>query len=212
MHAQSKKYQALALFDFDGTLCQSDSFTRFIFFALPKRRILRKGLRSLPWITAYYLKLYPAHRMRPRLFRQMFAGISRQHLQDQAQLYAQNILKKQLDPALLKQLKQHQQLGHHVVLVSASVHVYLAPLCQDLSLDLICSEVDLSETHISGRYCSPDCSLEQKKQRVLEAYSLKDYEKIYAYGNSHEDFAMFSIAHHTYFVGKDRKMPDLSTP
>jgi len=69
MYATSEKNKTinLALFDFDGTLCTKDSFTGFIFYTLSKRHIMRKGLKILPWIQAYYLKLYPADAMRAKL-------------------------------------------------------------------------------------------------------------------------------------------------
>ncbi|WP_353887636.1 haloacid dehalogenase-like hydrolase, partial [uncultured Acinetobacter sp.] len=69
MHATRETDQTvnLALFDFDGTLCTRDSFTHFIFYALSKRHIVRQGIKILPWIQAYYLKLYPAPSMRIKL-------------------------------------------------------------------------------------------------------------------------------------------------
>ena len=125
---QTRQNINLALFDFDGTLCKRDSFTGFIFFALSKRHILRQGLKILPWIQAYYLKLYPAHAMRPKLFAAMFKDTSATELEKLAQDYAELLL-DDLDPQLLERLQQHQQLGDRVVLVSASVDVYLKPLC-----------------------------------------------------------------------------------
>ena len=95
MHAKSQTNQTvnLALFDFDGTLYPKDSFTGFIFFTLSKRHIARKGLKILPWIQAYYLRLYPAHAMRSRLFRSMFHGVSASLMHDLSQQYAQKLLK-----------------------------------------------------------------------------------------------------------------------
>ena len=72
MYATGETHKNLALFDFDGTLCKKDSFTGFIFFALSKRHIVKQGLKLLPWIQAYYLNVYPAHAMRPKLFYGMF--------------------------------------------------------------------------------------------------------------------------------------------
>lgn len=46
MYAQNQKSQALALFDFDGTLYPHDSFTGFIFYVLKKRHIIWRGLKN----------------------------------------------------------------------------------------------------------------------------------------------------------------------
>src|SRR5690606_1725950 len=88
MHAQNQKSKTLALFDFDGTLYPHDSFTGFIFYALRKRHIVKRGLQILPWIQAYYLNLYPAHRMRPKLYASMFKDSNAEEILHLAQDYA----------------------------------------------------------------------------------------------------------------------------
>ncbi|WP_039046843.1 HAD family hydrolase, partial [Acinetobacter junii] len=102
MHAKSKKNQTinLALFDFDGTLYPKDSFTGFIFYTLSKRHIVKNGLKILPWIQAYYLNLYPAHAMRPKLYQSMFKDIPVDFVDQLSQDYAKKIIKK-LDSNLM---------------------------------------------------------------------------------------------------------------
>ncbi|EPF80269.1 phosphoserine phosphatase [Acinetobacter gyllenbergii] len=204
MHAKSETHKTLnlALFDFDGTLYPRDSFTGFIFFALSKRHIVKRGLKILPWIQAYYLRLYPAHAMRPRLFQSMFKDISADVVEQLAQEYALKLIKR-LDQDLLQQLQQHQQRGDHIVLVSASVDIYLAPICEFLNIELICTQTEIKDGLLTGRYRSEDCSREQKKLRILQQYNLADYQAIYAYGNSEEDLDMLSLADYPYMVGRD---------
>ena len=210
MYATSKTNQAinLALFDFDGTLYPKDSFTGFIFFALSKRHIIKKGLQILPWIQAYYLSLYPAHAMRPRLFQSMFKDVPAPDLEKLAQQYAKKLIKN-LDPNLLKQLKQHQQCGDQVVLVSASIDVYLTYICQYLNIELICTQTEIKHGVMTGNYTSNDCSGTQKKKRVLQQYPLDHYQAIYAYGNSEEDLEMLSLADYPYMMGKNQSLPQI---
>ncbi|MDN5513229.1 HAD-IB family phosphatase [Acinetobacter sp.] len=208
MYATSKKNKNLALFDFDGTLCTKDSFTGFIFYALSKRHIVKQGIKILPWIQAYYLNAYPAHAMRSKLFRAMFSNANAPELQQSAQEYAASLM-NQLNHPLLKQLKQHQALGDDVVLVSASVDVYLKHVCTLLNIDLICTQTEQVNEVYTGQYTTPDCSSEQKRQRILEKYHLDDYAVIYAYGNSREDDEMLAIANHTFMVGTDQQLPEI---
>ncbi|WP_407307755.1 HAD-IB family phosphatase [Acinetobacter sp.] len=208
MYATGKKNKNLALFDFDGTLCKKDSFTGFIFYALSKRHIVKQGIKILPWIQAYYLNAYPAHAMRSKLFRAMFSQANAPDLQHIAQEYAASLI-PQLNLPLFKQLKQHQALGDDVVLVSASVDVYLQHVCNLLKIDLICTQTEQVNHIYTGQYTTPDCSSEQKKLRILEKYSLDHYSVIYAYGNSREDKEMLALANYTYMVGVDKIMPKL---
>jgi len=209
MHAQNQKPKTLVLFDFDGTLYLHDSFTGFIFYALRKRHIVKRGLQILPWIQAYYLKLYPAHHMRPKLYVSMFKDSDAEEILHLAQDYAQQLMLK-LNPKLLEQLRQHQELGHEVVLVSASLDLYLKPVCSYLNIDLICSEVEIKAGKMTGFYQTPDCSNQQKKSRILEKYKLQDYAEIYAYGNSEEDEEMLSLAHQRYLEGHDKQLPKIN--
>lgn len=210
MHAKSETNKTinLALFDFDGTLYPKDSFTGFIFYTLSKRHIVKNGLKILPWIQAYYLKLYPAHAMRPRLYQSMFKDIPLDFVDKLAQEYAQKLIKK-LDPDLLHQLKRHQQRGDQVVLVSASIDLYLTYICKYLNIELICTKTEYKNGLLTGFYRSEDCSCEQKKFRIMQQYQLSDYQFIYAYGNSEEDLEMLSIADYPYMVGEEKALPKL---
>lgn len=209
MHEKSTANKNLALFDFDGTLCNADSFTGFIFYTLSKRHIAKRGLKILPWIQAYYLKRYPAHKMRPRLFHAMFKQIPANDLQQLAQQYLYQILPK-LNQPLLDQLRQHQAQGDDVVLVSASLDIYLKPICDHLGIDLICTQTEISLDHYTGYYQSQDCSCEQKRLRVEAQYNLSCYNAIYAYGNSEEDREMLALADYPYMVGEHKDLPVLS--
>ena len=211
MHAKSETHKTinLALFDFDGTLYPKDSFTGFMFYTLSKRHIVKKGLKTLPWIQAYYLKLYPAHAMRPRLFQRMFKDISANFLQNLAQEYAQQLIQN-LDQELLQQLRLHQQNGDRVVLVSASVDLYLVPICKALNIELICTMTEIKDGLLTGYYSSEDCSCEQKKLRILQKYNLADYGFVYAYGNSEEDLDMLSLADFAYMMGENKPLPQIS--
>ncbi|WP_089603525.1 HAD-IB family hydrolase [Acinetobacter piscicola] len=208
MHATSKTHKNLALFDFDGTLCKKDSFTGFIFYALSKRHIVKQGFKILPWIQAYYLNIYPADSMRPRLFKAMFKDAKANEILAIAEEYAHS-LTEQLDSKLYQQLLNHQHHGDDVVLVSASVDLYLKTICQILNIDLICTGTEIVNDQFTGQYSTPDCSCEQKRIRILEKYNLTQYNKIYAYGNSEEDLDMLSLADFKFMVGKDQALPYL---
>jgi len=208
MYATRQTHKNLALFDFDGTLCSKDSFTGFIFYALSKRHIVTQGLKILPWIQAYYLNIYPAHAMRPKLFKAMFAGADAQVIQALAEQYAFGLI-SQLHPAIYQQLLKHQQQGDDIAIISASLDLYLAPICQLLDIDLICPQTEIIGQQLTGKFSTPDCSSEQKRIRILQKYSLDHYAQVYAYGNSKEDLEMLSLADHAYMVGECTPLPTI---
>lgn len=105
------------------------------------------------------------------------------------------------------QFKKHQALGHDIVLVSASLDLYLQPICQALGIGLICTQTEHKDALLTGLYASPDCSREQKALRIQAEIQLSEYAEIYAYGNSEEDLAMLALADHTFMVGQDKTLP-----
>lgn len=149
--------------------------------------------------------------MRPKLYASMFKDSDAEEILQLTQDYAQKLILK-LNPKLLEQLRQHQQLGHEIALVSASLDLYLKPVCTYLNIDLLCSEVEIKAGKITGFYQTPDCSNAQKKLRILEKYRLEDYAEIYAYGNSEEDQEMLSLAHQRYLEGQDQQLPKINLP
>ena len=208
MYATRPSHKNLALFDFDGTLCTKDSFTGFIFYALKKRHIVKQGIKILPWIQAYYLNIYPAHAMRPKLFKAMFGDMPSQQILDLALEYSHQ-LRNQLSSELYQQLLMHQHNEDDVVIVSASLDIYLKDIADLLNVDLICTQVEIKDQHFSGEFFTPDCSSEQKKQRILAQYDLSQYQEVYAYGNSKEDLDMMSLADHRYMVGESKQLPHI---
>ncbi|MCH4248192.1 MAG: HAD-IB family hydrolase [Acinetobacter populi] len=201
---------ALALFDFDGTLCKQDSFTGFMQSAVPKHYFYRKCLKISPQIAAYYLKLYPANRMRPLLFKTVLKDENADQAHLIGQHYAQYLVEHCLNQEVLARLKWHQQQQHQVVIVSASLNLYLQPVAKLLNVELICTQVDDYHQVLTGAYRSADCSCEEKVSRLKQHYDLQAFTKIYAYGNSHEDIHMLKLATHAYWINQKHQLQPFS--
>ncbi len=97
-------------------------------------------------------------------------------------------------------------LGGHcpitVVVVSASLGAYLRPWCDELALELICSELEQRGEQLTGRYADGDCTAQEKARRVRERYELARYPVIYAYGDTAEDQELLALANERFFRGK----------
>ncbi|HEY6080188.1 MAG TPA: HAD-IB family phosphatase, partial [Polyangiaceae bacterium] len=99
----------------------------------------------------------------------------------------------------LERIRWHQQQGDEVVVVSASLDVYLADWCQQLGVQLICSELEQNQGVLTGRYRDGDCTGQQKARRVRQRYDLREFETIYAYGDTPEDEAMLDLATQRFY-------------
>ena len=184
----------LALFDFDGTLTETDSFTPFLFYATPKKRLAVGRILLAPVVAAYKLGIIPANLMRPMVAYFCFRGMHRATLDKLGEKYAKKQLPSLLRPKAMAQLRWHQSRGDHVIIVSASLDTYLRPWCKSMKVDLICSTLATRNQTYTGKYQQGDCSHSQKSKRLLSAIKLKDYRDIYAYGDTPEDKALLNLA------------------
>ncbi len=82
--------------------------------------------------------------------------------------------------------------------------VVLAPVvigywCREHGLALICSELEVADGRLTGRYRGKQCVGPEKPRRVLDRYDLGDFAEVYAYGDTHEDLDLLAIASRKYF-------------
>nr|WP_275974006.1 HAD-IB family phosphatase [Shewanella pneumatophori] len=211
----------MALFDFDGTLTNKDMFTKFIFFSATPMRLALGVIFMSPLYLLYKMGVIPARKLRPFVSYCAFAGRDKQTLDRLGVEYATKIIPRYLRPEMQQTLKQYQAEGASIVVVSASLDLYLKPWCQIMGLELICSEMATEQvakqeqiqahnqelnqepknSRYTGFYVAGDCSCEAKASKVSERFNLKDYSYIYAYGDTKEDLAMLALADEAYMQG-----------
>lgn len=189
----------LALFDFDGTITFNDTFTAFIHYALDPGRLAAGKLILSPLIIGYKLGLVPARIIRPCISWFGFKGALEADVRKIGISYARDILDQCVRPAAMSRIRWHKQNGDRVVIVSASLDVYLSEWCRQLGLELICTRLETDGGILTGRYLNGDCSGRQKAEQVLETYNLQEFSMIYAYGDTEEDREMLDLAHEKYF-------------
>lgn len=189
----------LALFDFDGTITFSDTFTPFLYFASSRGHIVRQYIRLAPKILEYKLGLLPATEMRALAAGAALGGRPETELRKLGAAYAEEVLPGRVRPHALERIRWHQQRGDRVVVVSASLEVYLRPWAEVLALDVIATELGVEADVITGGYSGGDCTGLEKARRVEARYRLSDFSNVFAYGDTSEDAALLSLANERFF-------------
>jgi phosphatidylglycerophosphatase C len=190
---------SLALFDFDGTITFKDSFTPFILYAVEPTRIAIGKVVLSPMIAAYKLGLVPTSPMRATVVGFGFRGRREADVRRMGQSFAHEKLSAITSPRALERIGWHKAQGDAVVVVSASLDVYLSEWCKEVGVDSICTELEARGGILTGRYRHGDCTGSEKARRVRERYDLRAYEVVYAYGDTKEDEAMLALAHKRFF-------------
>lgn len=184
----------LALFDFDGTITSGDLYTAFIRFATNRKRLTIGKVVLAPVILAYKAGLLSDTRTRAIVSEYAFRGRTMADLDLKGAAFAAQVVPNHLRDNAMARIQWHRQRGDCVVVVSASLDLYLTPWCGKHGLDLICTEMERRNGLTTGRYIAGDCSGKEKARRIKQRYRLSDYDTIYAYGDSSEDREMLDLA------------------
>lgn len=190
----------IALFDFDGTITHEDMYTKFLFFSATKSRTLVAAIVLAPFYLCYKAGVIPASTMRTMASFVAFYGRKVNDVAAFGEEYAQQIVPNFLREVALSRLHWHINNGDQIVIVSASINVYLKPWCAQHGFALICSELEQKPSgRFSGRYVHGDCSGATKSTLVKSTFELESFDRIFAYGDTVEDLPMLSLADEAYF-------------
>ncbi|MBA5761142.1 HAD family hydrolase [Vibrio sp. 404] len=189
----------LALFDFDGTITNQDAYTEFLFFATPKPRLIIGGVIASPVILLYKLGLLRASKTRPILSKIAFWQRSIHQVEVQAKRFVNDYLPQVMRANALAKIEWHKQRGDEIYVVSASLSPYLDIWCQQQGIKVVCSRLSQRNQRYTGYYLNGDCSLDNKVRLLKEQLDIRQYSKIYAYGDTYEDLPMLDIADEKYF-------------
>ena len=188
----------LALFDFDGTITVTGTYPGFIRFAVQPRRKLIGGILLAPMIAGYRLGLVSDRAIRKSMSRVAFWLDDPVRLRRLGERYAREVLPALVRREALERVGWHKSRGDLVVVVSASLDVYLEPWCRTLGVDVICTQLETSSGRLTGRYLRGDCCGEEKARRIRERYGVEGYGTVYAYGDTDEDRDMLALANRKF--------------
>ncbi|MGE0739438.1 HAD family hydrolase [Sulfurimonas sp.] len=185
----------LALFDFDGTLSSKDSLGEFLKHASSKKSYLFNMTRFLPYFALWQLRIISNSKAKERLFSLFFKGANEEIFKQKAEEFSLQKLDTIIDEKRLQILREHQAKGDRVVIVSASMECWLKPWCKREGIELLSTRLEFTKGAFSGSFATKNCHGAEKARRIQEHLDIKQYETIYAYGDSSGDNEMLALAH-----------------
>jgi len=192
----------IVFFDFDGTITTADMYSKFLRFSASKRRAYIVNVALVPFLILYKIGLISAHRMRSIASFAAFGGRPVDVVTMTAKQYVDDVIPHFLREKALDQLAWHKHKGDKIVIVSASLNVYLRIWCAQHNVELICTELAVKNNKFTGFCVNGDCSSNKKLEMIRNKYDLTDYNEVYAYGDTKEDADMLRIADHAYYNWK----------
>lgn len=189
----------IAAFDFDGTITTRDTFVPFLIMAFGMRRVQTAFLKLVFEGINVLLGNSSRDRFKERIVAELFRGDSVDRLTAVGKQHCLEIL-NWIRPSARERIEWHRTQGHRLIIVSASLDLYLIPVAAELGFnDLLCTRLSKKHLLFDGKLQGLNCR-GPEKVRQLECLlgSLDQYE-IHAYGDSIGDQEMLAVATYSYY-------------
>ncbi len=189
------KKPVLAAFDFDGTISKTDTFLPFLIRVCGRWRVAQALLFLAGAGIQVGLGRLHRDQFKVKLIAYLFTNTPQTQLQQLGAQHAQRVFTTQLRPAALARIAWHRSRGDRLILISASLDVYLRDLATQLGFnELLCTQLAMRDGCCVGQFVGVNCrGAEKVRQLELLCGDLSAYE-IYAYGDSDGDRELLAIA------------------
>lgn len=192
--------QALAVFDFDGTLTRRDSLPWFLWHVSCPGEFVWNAVVLLPTLLHYAFGSVENGPAKERVLGQFLAGKSVEKIGAVAQSFAAETIPSLLDPEAMGRLRWHQEQGHTTVLASASPELYVRPWAEAEGFDeAVGTRLEAEGGIFTGQFATPNCHGPEKPRRLEAAGFEPGSVTVYAYGNSRGDRELLEMADHGFY-------------
>jgi phosphatidylglycerophosphatase C len=193
----------VAAFDVDETLTVRDCvvpFMRSVAGTGKFMKVMLSGLGS----TIQSVRRRDRDALKAKFVRGVFQGKNVRDIEALGVQFASKVADGWLRSDVAARMRWHQEQGHVVILVSASLGAYLHPLGDLLEVDaVLCTELEEVDGILTGKLDGKNCRGEEKVSRVqkwCEGAGIGSQELVYAYGDSSGDVQLLELFAHGTWV------------
>jgi phosphatidylglycerophosphatase C len=193
----------VAAFDVDNTLTVRDCVVPFMRSVAGTRRLMNVMLSDLG-STIQRVRRRDRDFLKAKFVHGVFEGKNAGEIQSLGARFASKIADGWLRSDVAARMRWHQEQGHVVILVSASLGAYLHPLGDLLEVDaVLCTELEEVNGILTGKLDGKNCRGEEKASRVqkwCEGAGMNAEDLVYAYGDSSGDVQLLELFSHGTWV------------
>ena len=195
----------VAAFDVDETLTVRDCVVPFMRSVAGTGRLV-KALFSHLSETIKRVLLRDRDFLKAKFVQAVFAGKDVTQVETLGVQFASKIADGWLRSDVSARMRWHQEQGHVVILVSASLGAYLHPLGDLLEVDaVLCTELEEVDGFLTGKLDGKNCRGKEKASRVqkwCEGAGINANDLVHAYGDSSGDSQLLELFSHPTWVNK----------
>jgi HAD superfamily hydrolase (TIGR01490 family) len=198
----------LAAFDFDGTLTRRDTLLPFLTNVAGRLAVLRALAAESAGLALAAVGRGDRDAVKERLLTRVLAGQPIEEVDAAGQAFGAELARSAITVDARERIAWHRSEGHELVIVSASLDVYLGETARVLGIDqVLCTGLVADERgRVTGQLRGANCRGPEKANRLRALFGDDDVE-LWAYGNSSGDDEMLDLAHHPVRFRRGRVHP-----
>lgn len=196
----------LAVFDLDGTLTRRDTLVPYLQGWLARHPRRRRMLRLVTALGRFYALGRDRGRLKSDVIRACMAGAARPEVREWTEAFVAALDERSLNPGALAAVARHHAAGDRLVLLSASVDLYVPDIGLRFGFaESICTGVAWSGGLLDGELTTPN-RRGAEKLRCIEALRRRfPGVEIAAYGNTAADLAHLAAVEYPMLVNARQK-------
>lgn len=201
--------KGIAIFDFCGTLANFQTADRFVMFTLEHFGNRMSGIRfkcsSLfrkQRVETLFSKMVPGFQSRKSSLVYCLRGLSEESVNEAAKEYYNRIVKPNLIPETISELKHLKEDGIEVHIVSAGYFSYIRYFAKDFGIpeeNIIATTIEFRNGRCSGCFGGKDCTGSTKVKECVAA-GLGNRRPIVAFSDSRSDLPIMLWADRAIIV------------
>ncbi len=208
----SRSRSATAFFDVDGTIIDATVVHYYAWYRTWGYSSLMRLLWSIGFLPKilYYLVLdkYSRSRFIQAFYRQ-YRGFERGDCVSRSEKLFEEVMRPRMFTGAVERIREHQQRGEGVVLVTGSLDFIMEPLAEYTKADdLIALSMKEQDGRLTGETEGPPIG-DEEKARIVRDYAARrgiDLDRSYAYADSSSDRPMLDLVGHAVAVNPGGKL------
>ena len=204
--------------DFDGTLYKGNSFKAMFQMAQKEFTMKEWLIVGIGTMKSVFTGLFKGKEAFRKQFFLSFARSFKGKTKEEMHVFFQHLVeigKKDINEELIVKIREHEQAGDEVIIVSGALHPFLKAFTKEVGLNvpIISTEILYDENGVCTGEIKQFINGMQKVEHVqawLDKAKVKgegaSIEHVWAYADSKSDLPLFQFATHPIVVNPNKEM------